>query len=94
MNFVVKIVFAVILISEALRSTVFAQAQTADPKACANGADMSAKGNLSDKLNRSSGVICPPDVDSGIKAPAPDSGKMPVIPPPGSPGGDQNIQPK
>lgn len=94
MNLIVKVIFAVILISEALRSAAFAQVQTADPKACANGSDMSAKGNLSDKLNRSNGVICPPDVDSGIKAPAPNTGKMPVIPPPGSPGGDQSVQPK
>jgi hypothetical protein len=26
--------------------------------------------------------------------PPPDSGKTPVIPPPGSPGGDQTIEPK
>jgi hypothetical protein len=29
-----------------------------------------------------------------MKATTPNTGKMPVIPPPGSPGGDQNIQPK
>jgi hypothetical protein len=29
------------------------------------------------------GVICPPDVDPGMKIPAPETGsKMPVIPPP------------
>ena len=43
----------------------------------------------------SKGVICPPDVDPGIKIPPPETGaKMPVIPPPGTPGGDQKIQPK
>ena len=47
------------------------------------------KGNLSDKLARSGGVICPPEhVDSEIKQPTPPGGTMPVIPPPGSPGGD------
>jgi hypothetical protein len=51
-------------------------------------------GNLSDKLARSDGVICPPDVDPDIKAPAPGGGKTPVIPPPGAPGGDPNVQPK
>jgi hypothetical protein len=51
-------------------------------------------GNLSDKLARSDGVICPPDVDPDIKAPAPGGGKTPVIPPPGEPGGDPNVQPK
>jgi hypothetical protein len=39
-------------------------------------------------------VICPPNVDPGIKVPAPETGKMPVIPPPGSPGGDPNVKPK
>ena len=50
--------------------------------------------NLSDKLAQSDGVLCPPDVDPGIKAPTPEVGRMPVIPPPGSPGGDPNVQPK
>jgi hypothetical protein len=52
-------------------------------------------GNLSDKLAKSNGVICPPEhADSEIKAPTPPGGSMPVIPPPGSPGGDQSVQPK
>src|SRR5262249_47397260 len=50
--------------------------------------------NLSDKLARNDGVLCPPNVDPDIKAPTPETGKMPVIPPPGSPGGDQNVRPK
>jgi hypothetical protein len=49
---------------------------------------------LSDKLAQSNGVICPPNVDPAIKAPTPNAGKIPVIPPPGSPGGNPNIQPK
>lgn len=52
---------------------------------------------LSDKLARSDGVLCPPgNVDPDIRAPTPDTGagKMPVIPPPGSPGGDPNVRPK
>ena len=54
-----------------------------------------ATGNLSDKLARSGGVICPPEhVDPDIRLPTPPVGPMPVIPPPGSPGGDQSIQPK
>jgi hypothetical protein len=54
-----------------------------------------AAGNLSDKLARSGGVICPPEhVDPEIRQPTPPGGPMPVIPPPGSPGGDQSIQPK
>src|SRR4029079_3986592 len=53
-------------------------------------------GNLSDRLARSGGVICPPEhVDPEINQPTPPTGgSMPVIPPPGSPGGDQSVQPK
>jgi len=50
--------------------------------------------NLSDKLAQSDGVLCPPNVDPGIKAPTPEVGNMPVIPPPGSPGGDPSVRPK
>jgi hypothetical protein len=51
--------------------------------------------DLSDKLAQSGGVICPPSQgDPGIKAPTPPGGPMLVIPPPGSPGGNPNIQPK
>jgi hypothetical protein len=50
---------------------------------------------LGDKLARSDGVLCPPSgVDPEIRAPTPDTGNTPVIPPPGSPGGDPNIRPK
>jgi hypothetical protein len=53
--------------------------------------------NLSDRLERSKGVIRPPDnVDPEIHVTPPEATRdpMPVIPPPGSPGGDQSIQPK
>ena len=50
---------------------------------------------LGDKLARSDGVLCPPSgVDPEIRAPTPDSGNTPVIPPPGSPGGDPSLRPK
>jgi hypothetical protein len=50
---------------------------------------------LGDKLARSDGVLCPPaGVDPEMRAPAPDVGKTPVIPPPGSPGGDPTLRPK
>jgi hypothetical protein len=50
---------------------------------------------LSDKLARSDGVLCPPaGVDPEIRAPTPETGNTPVIPPPGSPGGDPTIRPK
>jgi hypothetical protein len=48
------------------------------------------------KLGRDNGVLRPPDnVDPGMTAKPPDTGgRMPVIPPPGSPGGDESIRPK
>jgi hypothetical protein len=50
---------------------------------------------LGDKLARSDGTLCPPSgVDPEIRAPTPEGGKMPVIPPPGSPGGDPSVRPK
>ena len=50
---------------------------------------------LSDKLAKSDGVLCPPGgVDPEIRAPTPDAGNTPVIPPPGSPGGNPNVRPK
>jgi len=50
---------------------------------------------LGDKLARSDGVLCPPaGVDPQMRAPTPDTGNTPVIPPPGSPGGDPTIRPK
>jgi hypothetical protein len=51
--------------------------------------------NLSDELSRSKGVICPPaEIDPSIAVPPPGGGVMPVIPPPGTPGGDPTIIPK
>jgi hypothetical protein len=50
---------------------------------------------LGDKLAKSDGVLCPPlGVDPEISAPTPDVGNTPVIPPPGSPGGNPNLRPK
>ena len=50
---------------------------------------------LGDKLAKSDGVLCPPTgIDPGMHTPAPNTGSMQVIPPPGSPGGDPNVRPK
>jgi len=50
---------------------------------------------LGDRLAKSDGVLCPPaGVDPEIRAPTPDTGNTPVIPPSGSPGGDPNVRPK
>jgi hypothetical protein len=52
---------------------------------------------LSEHLKQNEGVIEPPrDMDSKIvrPSPVPDPNTTPVIPPPGSPGGDQSIEPR
>ncbi|HEY7246435.1 MAG TPA: hypothetical protein VH678_21385 [Xanthobacteraceae bacterium] len=50
---------------------------------------------LSDKLAQSNGVICPPTgLDPQMQVPPPGGGRLKVIPPPGTPGGNQNVQPK
>ena len=99
--------FAAALTAIAL-SSGFAMAQSPAPdhKACNPGerlqqtdsgpkAPASTTGeNLSEKLARTDGVICPPNTDPDIKAPTPEAGRTPVIPPPGSPGGDPTVRPK
>jgi len=52
---------------------------------------------LGDRLAKSDGVLCPPTgVDREIHAPTPNAGdsNTPVIPPPGSPGGDPSVRPR
>ncbi|MGJ5181231.1 hypothetical protein ACQR16_20705 [Bradyrhizobium oligotrophicum] len=50
---------------------------------------------LGEKLAKTNGVLCPPSgVDPEMHAPTPEGGTTPVIPPPGSPGGNPNVQPK
>ncbi len=59
--------------------------------------DPPGSGNLSERLDKSGGVIAPRgDVDSGmvVQPPNPSAGKMPVIPPPGTPGGNKDVVPK
>ena len=52
-------------------------------------------GTLSDKLERSDGVIQPPATGGGRTLTPPDTGTTPVIPPPGSPGSKApNADPK
>ena len=65
-----------------------------------NDQDPEATGSspsLSDKLQRSDGVIRPPDngaTDMKVPAPVQEPGTTPVIPPPGSSGGDPALQPR
>ncbi len=71
-----------------------ASAQPAVPGANRDCSQPGNSENLSDKLSQSGGVLCPQNVDPAIKAPTPNTNDKPVIPPPGSPGGNQNVQPK
>ena len=78
---------------------------TVDPKACAQEqrlqpgeqaprAPNQSGETLSEKLARSDGVLCPPEVDGGIRAPTPEGGRTPVVPPPGASGSDESVRPK
>ena len=94
-----------LLLALTVSIVVSAHAQTNPPvqapKECppgtsanAPGLNDNAQGNLSDKLAASKGVICPPSVDPHMQQRPPEGGAMRVVPPPGSPGGDQRVQPK
>jgi hypothetical protein len=52
---------------------------------------------LSEKLDRTDGVIRPPAniaPDMTVRPPVPNPGTTLVIPPPGTPGGDESLDPK
>jgi hypothetical protein len=95
---------ALLLCAAVITASAQDRSSVVDPKGCAPSERLQTDGKapdgkagepLSDKLARTDGVICPPNVDPEIKAPTPEHGnRMPVIPPPGSPGGDPSIQPK
>jgi hypothetical protein len=55
-----------------------------------------ASGSTSSELSRSGGVITPPaGIDPQMKQTPPPSGdKMPVVPPPGTPGGNSAVKPQ
>jgi hypothetical protein len=54
------------------------------------------EGALSNRLSQQKGTITPPNVDPGMMVSPPRAGitTTPVIPPPGSPGGNQSVIPK
>jgi hypothetical protein len=65
--------------------------------AAAQGTQSAPKDNPSEKLDKSGGVIKPSDnIDPKMQVNPPDPGptSTPVIPPPGSPGGNPNVVPK
>lgn len=77
---------------------VTGEGEKASPKQQSDeGVSGSSSGSLSHELNQSGGVIHPPaNPDPGLIKPAPDLGphSMPVIPPPGTPGGNPEVKPK
>ena len=71
------------------------EAQDCQRSAGSGPSETTGSASLSDQLSQSKGIICPPaGVDPGISAPAVGGGRMPVIPPPGTPGGDPTVVPK
>jgi hypothetical protein len=67
------------------------------PEAATPGGSGSTSEPLSDKLDKSGGVIHPPaNADPGLAQAPPSAGRdsMPVIPPPGTPGGKPGVNPK
>lgn len=70
------------------------QDETGGPRA-PRGAPSPAD-NPSDRLADSQGVICPPaGIDPGIRVKPPgDEGAIKIVPAPGTPGGNPDVQPK
>jgi hypothetical protein len=72
------------------------KASQASPGPSNQGSSPKGSDDLSQKLNHGDGVISPPrQVDPGMNVKPPsDAGSMRIIPPPGSPGRNPNVQPK
>ncbi|MEQ1652599.1 MAG: hypothetical protein ABL897_08940 [Hyphomicrobium sp.] len=102
----IRTAYLALLICSATAYIAFAQPNEAPPGTIDDSkpadppnpaADPNKEKSLTEKLKDSEGVLKPPPaVDPEIrKSPPEDPGsKMPVIIPPGEPGGDQSIQPK
>ena len=81
-----------------VKADISQEAPKAAPQApVATAQDRRPGETLSERLDRNSGVIHPPaGMDPGIAVPVPDPNpnSTPVIPPPGTPGGNPSVQPK
>ena len=83
------------ILAVAVLCAAIGTARAADTTGCTPQEKQQAKQNApSQKLDDTAAVICPPDVDPAMKAPTPSTGDKAVIPPPGTPGGNPNVQPK
>lgn len=92
MSMIARESWSALLIALTMTLAGSAQAQAPDPKGCTPQERSSQA--LNQGADKNAGVICPPDIDPAMKAPTPNSGDNSVIPPPGSPGGNPNMQPK
>jgi hypothetical protein len=92
MSIMAKGFCSAVAVTLVLSAYASAEAQAPDPKGCTP--QERSNGTLSSQLDKSNGVMCPPDVDPAMKAPTPKTGDTSVIPPPGTPGGDPSVQPK
>jgi hypothetical protein len=84
-------------VAETLQPPTEAPSRQKVPEAGEPRASGSSTEPLSDRLDRSRGVIRPPDgIDPGLTQPPPPTGprSTPVIPPPGTRGDDSEIKPK
>jgi hypothetical protein len=96
-KFIATLAAASMLAASAAPSIAQSTPPASEPKPQTDPSPQMAPGaNLSERLERSDGVIRPPaDVDPEFHKTAPDTNTgMPVIPPPGSPGGRQDLDPK
>ena len=68
----------------------------ASPKGASPPPEKLEPPNSTDRLSEQKGTIVPPNVDQGmqVKPPRNSGARMPVIPPPGSPGGNRSVVPK
>ena len=99
--------FATITFAAALLAPACVLAQPRDQHGPAQGTECppgseagsptvgSGREPLSDRLSQSKGVLCPPaGVDPDMQVKPPGGGELKVIPPPGTPGGNPDVQPK
>jgi len=66
------------------------------PRQPPSSGSSTAPGSLSRELDRSGGVLQPPPTGDQSVVPPPNQGtsRTPVIPPPGTPGGNPQVEPK
>jgi hypothetical protein len=99
-HFVIALMASLVWANVAFAQTA-GDGRTPAPPACPPDVDGPTVGRgdrsetPSDKLAESKGVICPPaGVDPQMQVKPPSGGELKIIPAPGTPGGNPNVQPK